>query len=69
MSMGEKTLIPYTFNILAHFFFYHFHGKLSIWKMLICTLFEEEGGLRKYVLYTHLNIDNYGRPLNRNIYV
>ncbi len=38
---GKKTLILYTFNILANFFlFYHFHGKLYIWKMLICTLFE-----------------------------
>ncbi len=28
----------------------------------MCTLFEGEG-LRKYVLYTHLNVDNYGCPL------
>ncbi len=29
--------------------------------MLICTLFEGQGrGLRKYVLYSYLNVDNYG---------
>ncbi len=28
-GINGKKLIPYTFNILAHFF-YHFHGKLSI---------------------------------------
>ncbi len=26
--------------------------------------FRGEGGLRKYVLYTHLNVDNYGRFLS-----
>ncbi len=54
----EKTVDSGHFQ---HFspFFYHFHGKLSIWKMMMCTLFEEEG----YLLYTHLNVDNYGRSL------
>ncbi len=39
--------------------------------MLICTLFEGVLGFEKvYVLYTHLNIDNYGRPLSYNpIYI
>ncbi len=33
-------------------------------KVLMCTLFEREGGSKKvYVLYTHLNVDNYGRAL------
>ncbi len=32
--------------------------------MLICTLFEEGGGSEiVHVLYTQLNVDNYGRPL------
>ncbi len=38
-----------------------FHGKLFIWKMLMCTLFDGGGGLKKYNLYTHLNVDNYGQ--------
>ncbi len=25
-----------------------------------------EGGLRRYVLYTHLNVDNYGWPLKKS---
>ncbi len=33
-------------------------------KMLIFTLFDGRGGSEKvYVLYTHLNVDNYGQPL------
>ncbi len=42
---GKETLIPYTFNILNHFF-NHFHDKLSIWKILMFTLFH--GGGRIY---------------------
>ncbi len=31
----------------------------------MCTLFEGGGGSEKvYVLYTHLNVDNYGWSLN-----
>ncbi len=40
-GFNGKKLTPYTFNIFAHF--YHFHGKLSIWKMLMCTLFYGKG--------------------------
>ncbi len=25
------------------------------------------GSKKVYVLYTHLNVDNYGRPLNNNV--
>ncbi len=32
--------------------------------MLMCTLFEGEWGLRKCVLYTHLNVDNCGSAPN-----
>ncbi len=64
---GKKTLIPYTFNILDHFF-YHFHCNLFTSKMLMWTLFERGGMSEKvYILYVHLNVDNYGWPLN-NIY-
>ncbi len=31
--------------------------------MLMCTIFDGGGrGLRNYILYTQLNVDNYGRP-------
>ncbi len=33
-------------------FFYHFHGKLSIRKMLMCTLFEGEAGSEKVYVCT-----------------
>ncbi len=26
-----------------------------------------EGGMRKYVLYTQLNVDNFGWPINSNL--
>ncbi len=34
------------------------------------TPFDEEGGgvLRKYVLYTQLNVDNYGQPLSMIVF-
>ncbi len=58
-------LTPYTFNILAHLFC-HFHSILSVRKMLMYMLFEWEGVLRKCnVLYTYLNVDNYGWFLNK----
>ncbi len=31
--------------------------------MLMCTLFDGGGGMRKYILYTQVNVDNFGRPL------
>ncbi len=30
--------------------------------MLMCTLFDGEGFEKVYVLYTHLNVENYGHP-------
>ncbi len=38
--------------------------------MLMCTLFKGRGGggsEKVYVLYTHLNVDNYGRPLKGKV--
>ncbi len=59
--MEKQTLILYPFKILPHFF-YHFHHKLYIWKILIFTLFVGAGGgsAEVYVLYNVLNVDNYG---------
>ncbi len=31
--------------------------------MLICNFLEGRGSEKVYVLYTHLNLDNYGWPL------
>ncbi len=45
-------------------FFIILMEKLIIFKLLMCTLFDGGGGSEKvYVLYTHLYVDNYGRPL------
>ncbi len=45
---GGLSKRPSTFNILT--LFYHFHGKLSIWKMLMCTLFI---GVSEKVCFVH----------------
>ncbi len=42
----EKMLIPYTFNILAHFFS-SFSWQIIQLKKVMCTLFEGEGGFEK----------------------
>ncbi len=44
------------------FFFYHFRDKLSIWKMLMYTLLRGEGSEKMHLLYTQLNVNNYGWP-------
>ncbi len=55
----ENMLIPYTFNILAHFF--HFMVIIYLKNVDLNTFWG--GSEKEYVLYTHLNVDNYGRPL------
>ncbi len=52
-------------NIWPYFFKNNFHGKLSIWKM--CTFLKGKGGLRKCMFWTHLNVDNYRRPVTNNV--
>ncbi len=43
------------------FIFYNFHGKSSIWKILMCTPVEGVWRSEKvYYLCTHLYVDNYG---------
>ncbi len=59
----KKIVISYTFNILVHLFRIFMANYLSICKMFMCTLLEGEGSRRKYVLYTHLNVNNYERAL------
>ncbi len=41
-------------------------GKLSIRKIVMCTLFKGGGASEKVCfIYTHWNVDNYGRPLKQ----
>ncbi len=58
---GGKKLIPYTFNI--HPFFAIYMENYLSEKYLMCTHFEGEEDVRNYVLYTHLNVHNYGLSL------
>ncbi len=50
--------IPYTFNILAYFF--SFSWQIIHLKNLDMYTFGGESE-KVYVLYTYLNVDNYGR--------
>ncbi len=65
-GQSEKNVESVHFQYFNPFFFtvYHFYGKLSIWKMLVCTHFDWEGSVKMYVLYTQLNVDNYGQLLS-----
>ncbi len=58
-AQWKNKLILYIFT-----HFCRFHDKLSIWKMLMYF-----AGWRmvwkRYVLYSQLNVDNYGQPLNK----
>ncbi len=58
----EKRLILYTFNYLTHFLSFFLLQIVHLKNVDVYT-FGGGGGLRKYVLYTHLNVDNYGRSL------
>ncbi len=58
--MYEKVESVHLQHFSPFLFFYNFHGKLSILKMLICILFLGGRGSEKvYVLYIHLKVDNY----------
>ncbi len=58
-----KTLIPYTSNILAHFL--SFSSQIIHLKNVdVYTFWGERGSEKVYVLYTHLNVDNYRWPLS-----
>ncbi len=60
-------LIPYTFNTLANLLSFSWQV-MNLKNVDMYTFHEEGGGSEKvYVLYTHLNVDNYGRPLIREI--
>ncbi len=64
--VNGKKLSRYSFNILAHFWSFSWQSiKL---KNVDAYTFSGGEGLRKYVLYTHLNVDNYGLPLNVNLF-
>ncbi len=59
----KNPLIPYIFNILA-LFFLPFSWQIIHLKNVMCTLLRGEAwGV--YVLYTNLNVDNYGWPLSQ----
>ncbi len=78
MSTFSWVYIPYTFGrgggleiifsrTLLTFWpdFYYFHGIFGTQKMLMCTLFwrgEGRGSQKVYSLYTHENVNIYGRP-------
>ncbi len=63
----EKMLIPYTFNILAHILSFSW----QIYHLKNVDMYTlggggGEGGVaseKVHVLFIHLNVDNYGRPL------
>ncbi len=58
---GGKILIQYTFNKLVHFL--AFAWQIIHLKIVDVYTFWGEGFEKVYVLYTHLNVDNYGLPL------
>ncbi len=63
-GVNGKTLIPYTFNILADFV--SFSSQIIHLKNIDVYTFLGGGGSEKvYVLYTHLNVDNYALPLSK----
>ncbi len=53
----EKNVDSIHFQHFSPFFI------ICIANLLMCTLFEGEGSEKVYVLYTNLNVDNYGQPL------
>ncbi len=62
--MNEKNHWFHTFNILAHSFL-SFSWQIIHLKNVDMYIFwgGEEGSEKMYVLYTHLNVDNYGQSL------
>ncbi len=66
-------LILYIFNILTQFLSIFMANYL--FEKCWCQHFLRRGGWggggseKVYVLYTHLKVDNYGRPLSKNIYL
>ncbi len=61
-SMG-KNIDSVQFQHFSPYFII-FMANLPFEKCWYVHFLRGEGGVRKYVLYTHLNVDNYGRPLS-----
>ncbi len=57
----EKTLIPFTFNILTHFLSFSWQIIYLI-NVYVHTFVRAEGYEKVYSVYTQLNVDNCGRP-------
>ncbi len=59
----KKKLIPYTFNILIYFLSFSWQI-IYLENVDVYTFWGGGESEKVYILYTHLNVDNYGRPFN-----